>query len=278
MKKRLLIIFVTVGFVSFIIFVVVFLSHNKTKKDNVQSNITNVQSDKTNIETEKKEIDDYHLIKNALKTKNDIYCKRLKEGNYDQCVYSVAVYHKDSDFCQKINDPNLKKECLENLEFEKIITGSDVNECFNLEVDKFRKQCLKDFFVKYYNDIDKCKKFTDDTREFCESVVYRNIAISKHNEEMCYKITDNNIKDNCLSELKKIKPPLDNDGDGLSDSEELSYGTDPFSKDTDNDGLSDKEELKTYHTNPRNKDTDGDGYSDGDEVKNGFNPLGEGKL
>ena len=42
----------------------------------------------------------------------------------------------------------------------------------------------------------------------------------------------------------------DFDGDGLSDSEEVSFGTDPH-----------------------NPDTDGDGYRDGVEVKSGFDPL-----
>ncbi len=47
--------------------------------------------------------------------------------------------------------------------------------------------------------------------------------------------------------------------------------------DTDHDGLSDADEVK-YGTDPTNPDTDGDGYLDGDEVKNGYNPLGEGSL
>ncbi|MCX6796216.1 MAG: hypothetical protein NTW06_01835 [Candidatus Falkowbacteria bacterium] len=47
--------------------------------------------------------------------------------------------------------------------------------------------------------------------------------------------------------------------------------------DSDNDGLTDSEETK-YGTDPQNSDTDGDGYKDGDEVKNGYNPLGSGKL
>ncbi len=47
--------------------------------------------------------------------------------------------------------------------------------------------------------------------------------------------------------------------------------------DSDNDGLSDKEE-EFYGTDKNNPDTDGDGYKDGAEVKNGYNPLGTGKL
>ncbi len=48
-------------------------------------------------------------------------------------------------------------------------------------------------------------------------------------------------------------------------------------KDFDDDGLTDEEEVQ-YGTDPENPDSDSDGYLDGDEVKNGYNPLGEGKL
>ncbi len=47
--------------------------------------------------------------------------------------------------------------------------------------------------------------------------------------------------------------------------------------DSDKDNLSDKNELK-YGTDENDSDSDNDGYLDGDEVKNGYNPLGAGKL
>ena len=42
--------------------------------------------------------------------------------------------------------------------------------------------------------------------------------------------------------------------------------------DSDQDGLTDEEEI-LYGTDPRNEDTDFDGYSDGSEVMSGYNPL-----
>ena len=47
--------------------------------------------------------------------------------------------------------------------------------------------------------------------------------------------------------------------------------------DADNDGLSDADEV-IYGTDINNPDTDGDGYSDGEEVAGGYNPNGEGKI
>ncbi|HEY6228752.1 MAG TPA: hypothetical protein VI282_16655, partial [Verrucomicrobiae bacterium] len=53
----------------------------------------------------------------------------------------------------------------------------------------------------------------------------------------------------------------DIDGDGLSNTQELAFGTDPRKPDTDGDGLSDSEEL-ALGTDPLNRDTDGDGLID----------------
>lgn len=56
-------------------------------------------------------------------------------------------------------------------------------------------------------------------------------------------------------------------------------GTDNIIKntDTDSDGLADTDELK-YGTDPHKADSDGDGFTDGDEVQRGYDPLGSGKL
>ena len=62
--------------------------------------------------------------------------------------------------------------------------------------------------------------------------------------------------------------------DGLTNAQELAYGTNPTLSDTDGDGLSDSAEVNTHLTNPAVADTDGDGLSDGAEVTtHGTNPL-----
>ncbi len=92
----------------------------------------------------------------------------------------------------------------------------------------------------------------------------------------------NNVKSDNYQQAninyKQKKEIQDTDQDGLSDQEEKILGTNIYSIDSDNDGLFDREEVKTYKTDPLNPDTDGDGYKDGEEVKNGYNPLGKGKL
>ncbi len=75
--------------------------------------------------------------------------------------------------------------------------------------------------------------------------------------------------------------PLDSDGDGLSDDDEIDiHGTDPFNPDTDDDGLLDGDEVSgalnpfaTLPTDPLDPDSDGDGIEDGDEISGILNLL-----
>lgn len=75
----------------------------------------------------------------------------------------------------------------------------------------------------------------------------------------------------------------DDDADNLSDTLEVTIGTNPLVADSDGDGLNDGVEVgydgdKTTYTpgqdlNPLSTDTDGDGFSDAIEVAAGTNPL-----
>lgn len=66
----------------------------------------------------------------------------------------------------------------------------------------------------------------------------------------------------------------DTDGDGLSDGQEVNqYSTDPKGVDSDNDTLSDGDEVNIHKTSPKEADTDGDGVKDGVEIAAGTDPL-----
>ncbi len=71
---------------------------------------------------------------------------------------------------------------------------------------------------------------------------------------------------------------IDSDNDGLSDADEKALGTDPYKPDTDGDGLADGDEVHVFGTDPLKTDTDGDGFPDGQELRDGYNPLGLGRL
>lgn len=66
----------------------------------------------------------------------------------------------------------------------------------------------------------------------------------------------------------------DFDGDGLSNAEEISLGTNMNLDDTDGDGLKDGVEVDVHGTDPLGADSDEDGLPDGDEVTvHGTDPL-----
>ncbi len=72
----------------------------------------------------------------------------------------------------------------------------------------------------------------------------------------------------------------DTDGDGISDTDEISgvngYLTNPLRRDSDNDLISDLDEILATHsylTNPTIADSDGDGVDDGAEISLGTDPL-----
>lgn len=90
----------------------------------------------------------------------------------------------------------------------------------------------------------------------------------------------NNIVDNLSNNNNapvnindKPSAPLDSDGDGLTDEEELRINTNLANPDSDGDGLFDREEVYVYKTNPLMFDTDDDGLSDKEEVTGQTNPL-----
>lgn len=73
----------------------------------------------------------------------------------------------------------------------------------------------------------------------------------------------------------------DTDGDGYDDKTEIEAGYNPagegrlYESDRDGDGLSDADEL-LFGTGIMNPDSDGDGYPDGLEVEYGFDPAAPG--
>ena len=71
---------------------------------------------------------------------------------------------------------------------------------------------------------------------------------------------------NFLNPLGPTDLYKDYDGDGLTNIEEINYGTYLGNLDFDGDGLSDGVEVKVFKTDPTKADTDGDGVSDGLEA------------
>jgi hypothetical protein len=106
----------------------------------------------------------------------------------------------------------------------------------------------------------------------------KTLTIEKKEKKNASQKKGNEEENNIIETIPQPTSPKDTDQDGLTDEEEINFGTDPNNSDTDEDGLFDRDEVKIYKTDPLNPDTDGDGYSDGTEIKAGYNPNGDGRL
>ena len=218
---------------------------------------------------------DYETAKKAALEKKIEYCYGLDPGRIDECIFAVAKNGNNTAVCDNIVEDGLRAECRESIAYDGIIEGENIKRCSELKIGKLYSQCLLSFFWKW-DSPEKCSEAEEEDRADCMDIINKKRAYQDNDEGKCDDINDDSLKDDCFTVLKS--KPKDSDGDELLDSDEISYGTNPYSADTDGDGLSDLEELKTYFTDPRAADTDNDGFSDGDEVRSGYNPKGDGKL
>ncbi|EWM55086.1 hypothetical protein [Ruminococcus flavefaciens] len=89
-------------------------------------------------------------------------------------------------------------------------------------------------------------------------------------QEYVYTQTDPLVYDSVTEGISDAD--IDTDEDGLSNIDEFTRGTYPWTFDTDLDGLSDYDEIYVYGTDPLIADSDDDGIDDGSEIKLGFDP------
>ena len=184
---------------------------------------------------------DYETIDTAVEEKDTAACAQLNNPeNLDKCIRTVAIGNNNPKFCQEIKDDSRRKKCLEFLDYAKIILGTEVDECPRLTDPDIRKDCQSAFFWKW-DDVADCKIFPDYEKRICRDIILKKQALTKKDPRLCEQIVDTALKGDCQQSIKD--KPKDSDGDGLPDSLERSYGSNPFKADTDGDGLSDGDEV-----------------------------------
>jgi gliding motility-associated-like protein len=116
------------------------------------------------------------------------------------------------------------------------------------------------------------------------SYAYQANAFFIGNDTLAYTVCDpSSACSNAILVITVTEGNTDIDGDGISNQDEITNGSDPLNpcdpninalatNDCDNDGLDNAGET-TAGTDNTNPDTDGDGINDGTEVTNGSDPL-----
>ncbi|MFA6171445.1 MAG: thrombospondin type 3 repeat-containing protein [Patescibacteria group bacterium] len=195
----------------------------------------------------------YQKINDSIKMQDEKICLSLKESDdKDKCLYQLSNKLSDEKYCDKITNAEMKAKCLDRKNFESIVADpkSESADCLKLSDPLWRQACLSKFFSNNF-DAKKCEDFNGDIYDLCRTLVLKNLAYQEGKIELCQGLESDYQKD-CENIVKN--KPKDSDNDGLLDTDERSYGTDPFAPDTDKDGKKDGEEMFKLHTDPVEKD------------------------
>jgi len=208
----------------------------------------------------------------AVKVGSTDVCQELKGTDFESCVWKVARTQLKADDCDLISNKDKKNECKDSI--YRVLASQDLSLswCEKISDELTRTRCINTLTEQIAKE--KGCSGTGIDQSVCDHQKILGAVIASNDSDQCYTLSDIKDQSACLESVG----PGDKDGDGLNSDLENSLGTSDESLDSDNDGLSDAEEHNEYKTNPSVIDTDGDGFSDGDEVKNGYNPLGAGKI
>jgi hypothetical protein len=221
------------------------ISENKTFE------LARIEKEKKKCAEDKAEgCEDEILAMEAINDLSPQACGKIAdEQSRNNCVTEIAIRQNDEKSCDLHEDENEKNTCLSLILGTKAREGDDMAVCLTVPDESYRDSC---FFaiVNKKNDEKYCDSLGD-LKGKCLNIILANKAFQNGDLSFCDNISDEDSRDGCLAELGGA----DTDNDGLSNSEEKKYGTDP-----------------------KNPDTDGDSYLDGQEVEAGYNPNGEGKL
>ena len=187
------------------------------------------------------------LFNTAIKEKNLSLCQKINEEYKEQlCLAEIIKTNKlQESECKKLED-NSSLYCQDFFMFEQAIESNNPEDCMKLMSVNQEDECYNIVF-KNFKDLNLCEKYSEPIKQKCINFVAFKIASTEKNIEKCNLINDEEIRNSCKG---NIELSLDDDNDGLSNSQEI-----------------------IYKTNPEISDTDGDGYSDGEEVLGGYDPL-----
>ena len=199
-------------------------------------------------------------------------CNKLSGDALITCVWKIAKQEGDPEACKNITVTEKQKSCQDSVYRDLAGLNLDLSWCEKIAFELSRTKCINTVTEQIAKQ--KGCQDTGIDPNVCVRLETLDKAIASRDSGQCMALTDVNDQDDCLESVGVG----DKDLDKLDAQMEARIGTSDVNIDSDSDELSDYDEYYEYGTNPAKADTDGDGYSDGAEIRDGYNPLGAGKL
>jgi len=188
-------------------------------------------------------------------------CAMLEDDQILDCVTLSALERAEVEVCDYLSIEEDQTYCTDRVLSELASQARDYSMCVDITDSDIRDNCQSNLRPLVLAS-GECVENGIDQQDCLDQEAAEEV-INAGDPEACYDLPGD-LVGSCLDlishEQRDEPEPVevvdqDSDGDGLLDSEEATYGTDPL-----------------------NPDSDGDGYDDGTEVAGGYNPLGEGEL
>lgn len=208
-------------------------------------------------------------------------CEVLDTAAREACAERVALGTNDRDLCRHAAQDR-RNPCEDTIAFAIAREQQDIRLCDGIQDETVAETCRSSVTSEIVA-AGTCSQHGVQ-EELCEGVDIIQRAVSSKSLSLCDAFGEEDSRLDCYEAVNEVLEDVepeqagDADQDGLSDTAEVSLGTDPANPDSDNDGLTDGEEVEVFQTDPLNPDTDGDTFLDGTEVENGFDPNGAGSL
>lgn len=153
----------------------------------------------------------------------------------DQTAFDGALQLQDENFCNKIENGELKNKCKEEvrdlISFDKALTAQDKNLCkqvinqdkqkacetsieIGVEMEKKQKKEIEESNARFEqfkqivsgNDVEKCKTLADVSfKASCEYNLVVNKAIDSKDAKMCDAISSEELKQDCKNTVELNK-------------------------------------------------------------------------
>ncbi|MBI2473917.1 hypothetical protein HYV70_05195 [Candidatus Uhrbacteria bacterium] len=179
------------------------------------------------------------------------------DAQKDNCYWSIAHVSLDSAYCQNISDAASLSRCKDDVTESQAIDQASVLLCEQMIDEHRRERCVYAVSgpITSQNCLERDPGLCDDISLFEQATVAVDVVY-------CREIVDEYLALSCVDAVEDLLAV---------------QMVDEGERDSDQDGLTDSQE-QTYGSDPQNPDTDGDGYLDGAEVSSGYNPIGSGSL